>query len=336
MNKCATIISSHPFWRQPLGSGTLIRSRFEMLNSIFDNVYVIFITDTHTTCPLPGLTIKTNGSVTTQQIELIDKYLKNKSVIYAHFSYISNSEIAPQLSCLSGVEIHDVLHLRAKSFQHFNRIPPVIIDKDEEINHLRNFDFVFSINTDETKYLNDQGVGCMFLPPTIKYEKLPLKNTELQLGLIGSGALPNIDGLEQIIDKASFTMKLNISGALCTSKPAKKICCEKNILHGLVKDVKTHYSNCAISLAPLRFGAGLKIKVLESLSFSRPCIATQHALDGFPEGIDQVSIIENDFSKWNDELITRAQTIKSKVIQHYCEENFSLSKASSVIKNILK
>lgn len=336
MNKSASIIVSHPFWSQALGCGTLIRSRFNLLNSIFDRVYVIFITETQTTCPFPGLTIKTNGSVTDNQIELIEKFLKSKEIIYSHFSYISNSQIAPRLSCLSGVEIHDVLHLRAESFQNFNKIPTVIIDRDDEISNLKNFDFVFSINIKEAQYLNNQGVDCMFLPPTIEYKKLPLANNELQLGLIGSRALPNVDGLEQIIDNASFTKKLNISGALCTSEPAKKICDENKILHGVLKDVKTHYSNCAISLAPLRFGGGLKIKVLESLSFSRPCIATQHALDGFPEGIDQINVIEDDFSKWNDELITRAQIISSKNIQRYCEENFSLSKASSIINSIIR
>ena len=37
------LVTHHPFWVEPLGCGTLIRSRYELLKKICQNVYVLYI-----------------------------------------------------------------------------------------------------------------------------------------------------------------------------------------------------------------------------------------------------------------------------------------------------
>ena len=49
---------------------------------------------------------------------------------------------------------------------------------------------------------------------------------------------------------------------------------------GYVKELSEYFDNCRISVAPLRYGAGLKGKVGASLAYGLPCVATPMAIEG--------------------------------------------------------
>ncbi len=51
-------------------------------------------------------------------------------------------------------------------------------------------------------------------------------------------------------------------------------------VRGYVADIRDVFDNCRISVAPLRYGAGLKGKVISSLSFGVPVVATSVAVEG--------------------------------------------------------
>lgn len=42
-----------------------------------------------------------------------------------------------------------------------------------------------------------------------------------------------------------------------------------------------HYQEAAFSIVPLIDGAGTKIKVLESLAYTRTCVVTAHSISGY-------------------------------------------------------
>lgn len=50
---------------------------------------------------------------------------------------------------------------------------------------------------------------------------------------------------------------------------------------GFVKDLRQEYAACAFSVAPLFYGGGSNIKVLESLAFGRPCVVTPFVARGY-------------------------------------------------------
>jgi polysaccharide biosynthesis protein PslH len=56
-------------------------------------------------------------------------------------------------------------------------------------------------------------------------------------------------------------------------------------LLGPVRDVDDFYDRVAVTLAPIRLGGGMKVKVAESLLAGRPVIASAFAVDGFPPEI---------------------------------------------------
>ena len=334
MSACC-IVTTHPFWSEPLGCGTLMRSRYKLLQSLYETVYVIFVTETQRNCPLPGLTVHSVDALTPFQISSIVRFTEKNGVSYSHFSYIALSDVAQKLKCRTGVEIHDVLHVREQQFKAYGYSSTVSITLEEETNHLKRFDCIFSISIEETDYLQEIGLHCHYLPPTVAFQPTPYNSKTVQLGIIGSAAIPNIDGLEQLAKHSKFSCNLVISGALALSDSAKNMDTDRKTLKGIVANVIEHYEMCQISIAPIRFGAGLKIKVLESLSFGRPCISTSHAASGFPIGIDQVTVIQDEFSCWNDDAVAEAQKISQKRLRDYCLENFSTESARKAFQTAM-
>ena len=67
------------------------------------------------------------------------------------------------------------------------------------------------------------------------------------------------------------------------SKPPKEIldlAADDIIVTGYVSDISPYFHGCRLSVAPLRYGAGLKGKVVTSLSYGLPCVASSIAVEG--------------------------------------------------------
>jgi glycosyltransferase involved in cell wall biosynthesis len=52
------------------------------------------------------------------------------------------------------------------------------------------------------------------------------------------------------------------------------------IVHGFVEDLAPFMDGCRVSLAPLRYGAGVKGKVNMAMSYGLPVVATPAAVEG--------------------------------------------------------
>ena len=68
---------------------------------------------------------------------------------------------------------------------------------------------------------------------------------------------------------------------------------------GQVGDLAEYYSRIDASLAPIRLGGGVKVKIIEALMYERPVFASAYALEGFPPdlaaSIPVVSELEPSF-----------------------------------------
>lgn len=51
-------------------------------------------------------------------------------------------------------------------------------------------------------------------------------------------------------------------------------------VHGHVADLGTLLDGCRIGLAPLRYGAGVKGKINQSMAYGQPVVATPQAIEG--------------------------------------------------------
>ena len=336
-NKTICILCDHPFWLEPLGCGSLMRARYDFLRKHLGKVLVLFITPSDLQCPLEGGTLKLTGPFAQQQVDAITTFLKANAVDIAYFSYDQFGFVADKLDCFSMVEIHDVLHLRQAQFERFGYKAPHEVDKTTELASLARYDAVISLNLREVDYLKENGIGnAFYLPPNIGYISIKKKSEGLAAGIIGSMAVPNVDGIQHCFEYIQDIPNLIFAGPLCgmieTNYPARKTI----RMLGIVNDVADFYSLIDVALSPVRFGGGLKIKVFEALAYGKPVLSSTHGVDGFPSGIEAVVLVEDDFTKWNTALVKQAAEIKEDVIRQYFLDNFSENKCADIFKKIIQ
>jgi len=109
---------------------------------------------------------------------------------------------------------------------------------------------------------------------------------------------------------------------------------------GFVKDLEPLFADIRLSIAPLRYGAGIKGKIGTSLCYGVPCVATPIAIEGMgllagrnvligetpEEFADAVCSAYLNMDLWN------TLSIES---YHFAMENYSVSVISKSVKNLL-
>ncbi len=155
---------------------------------------------------------------------------------------------------------------------------------------------------------------------------------------------PNINAVQYLkkdiwplIHKSLPTAELHIYGAY----PSQKIMELHNAKQGFhvfgrTEDSKQVLENARVCLAPLRFGAGIKGKLLESMICGTPSVTTTIGAEGIPGAIDWPGItadypkeianaaiqLYNDKNLWNTKQQNGIQIINSRFSKTLFEENF--------------
>jgi glycosyltransferase involved in cell wall biosynthesis len=113
------------------------------------------------------------------------------------------------------------------------------------------------------------------------------------------------------------------------------------IVTGRVPDVAEYFDRCRVSVAPLRYGAGVKGKITQSLSYGVPVVATPVAVEGM-HLIDGESVLvasdAGDFARAVVRLYTD-ERLWAKVSANGLDnvkQNFSVDAARSVLERILQ
>ena len=100
-------------------------------------------------------------------------------------------------------------------------------------------------------------------------------------------------------------LKLNIYGNVVNK--IKTINNNQSILlHGFIEDIEKAFVDIDIMVNPVRFGAGLKIKNVESLAYGKPLITTLHGASGLENLIDRGLLVgeqPKDFLKQFSKLV---------------------------------
>ncbi|MDP8217113.1 MAG: glycosyltransferase, partial [Candidatus Theseobacter exili] len=63
-------------------------------------------------------------------------------------------------------------------------------------------------------------------------------------------------------------------------KEVRSLQCDNIIIKGHVPNLDSIFHHCRLSIAPLRYGAGIKGKVITSLSYGVPCVSTSIGIEG--------------------------------------------------------
>jgi glycosyltransferase involved in cell wall biosynthesis len=119
---------------------------------------------------------------------------------------------------------------------------------------------------------------------------------------------PNVDAMTYFCNDVYPLLKEKIAGVKTTiigsNPPAwlKKLRTEDFIVTDYVPDVAPYFSRCKLSIAPLRYGAGVKGKVLLSMSYGVPVVASSVAAEGIPVVAGRDILIGDNPDSFSDKV----------------------------------
>lgn len=175
----------------------------------------------------------------------------------------------------------------------------------------------------------------------------PIEKRRNLLFVGGFNHQPNEDGVLwfvkevwPLINEDIPDAKLYVVGSNPTEK-IKKLANNQIIVTGFVSDEElgSHYNNARVFVAPLRYGAGVKGKIIEALRYGVPIVTTPIGAEGIPE-VDQVL----DIVAASDPQLFAQKTLAfirndaiwykySEAGRRYIYDHFTVEKAQNIVKN---
>lgn len=189
--------------------------------------------------------------------------------------------------------------------------------KQIEFDIFNKVDVVYTAGTYEARVLkevlppkNIRAIPIFLYDKEVCHKKGPLNNRNTLIFVGGFQHNPNVDAvvwleselLPKLVSKRP-TVKIVVIG----SNPPSNIIQLQNenlIFTGFVSDdeLKAYYSKARVSLVPLRFGAGVKGKVIESLYEGVPVVTTSIGAEGIPD-IETAAAITDNADAFVDEVV---------------------------------
>jgi GT2 family glycosyltransferase/cytochrome c-type biogenesis protein CcmH/NrfG/glycosyltransferase involved in cell wall biosynthesis len=256
-------------------------------------------------------------------VSSIASYLENYGPLY-DVVYIARLECAekyidevrksaPQAKIIyDTVDLHYLREVReAKLKNNLELYENALITKSKELGLMEKADCTLVVSQAEKKLLeteNPQLKTIQFFPmPRDIYgaeRGFDCRKNILFIG--GFQHTPNVDAVLYFVQEIFplvkgqvKDMKFIIIGSNAPSL-VLELASEDVIITGHVPDISDYFNTCKLSIAPLRYGAGIKGKILTSFSYGLPVVATSIAAEGMgiQDGHDVlVADSVNDFAQ---------------------------------------
>ncbi len=188
--------------------------------------------------------------------------------------------------------------------------------KETEMYIMSNSDIVMSVSPDEKKIIDGElGKDKTFVTPIFFYRETdrPSFDSLEKNGLLfvgGYGHTPNVDAVRWLMDEVLPLVRArfpDIDVTLAGSHPTSWIkSLESEHVHvpGYMsdEDLDALYDRSLISIAPLRFGAGVKGKVVDAMHHGLPVVSTSIGTEGLP-GVEGCISPHDDAESFAAEII---------------------------------
>lgn len=204
------------------------------------------------------------------------------------------------------------------------------------------YTFILTNSVEDANYLRKNKVkNIEFFPPLIdkefyQFENLPKKDVITFVGKMDYS--PNPDAVlyflkeifPEIEENYKYPFEFRIIGAN-TPDWMFKLSNEKIKVLGEVKDVRPYLKESKVFVAPLRFGTGIKVKIIEAMALGVPVVTTSVGVQGMKVKNGYHLFIADkpkEFAKYVIELIEN-ETLRNKLTENakkYVFENFDPEK----------
>ena len=163
----------------------------------------------------------------------------------------------------------------------------------------------------------------------------------------GFSHTPNVDAvlffvrnIFPLVEKALPNVRFHVIGS-SVPDDINRLANLKILVHGFVQDAGQFFNECKISVAPLRFGAGIKGKINQSQSYGVPVVATSLAVEGMQLEPGESVLVADTPGKFA-EAIVRVYTNEalwdrlSRNGMKNLEEHFSINSARTGLERLFK
>ena len=115
---------------------------------------------------------------------------------------------------------------------------------------------------------------------------------------------------------------------------------EHVVVHGFVEDILPYMDGCRVSVAPLRYGAGVKGKVNMAMSYGLPVVATPIAVEGMHVATGTDVLVADEAAAFAAEVVRlyRDEALWATLSAHglaNVERHFSFAAARAAVRRIL-
>lgn len=230
------------------------------------------------------------------------KMTANRHYDFILINYVFWASLADNVSgdVKKVIELHDfiTLNLYLKNKQEKFRFGPMF---EEEIHLISKFHYALSIS-EEMLFLSPFCPKTKFVNAPISFQQKDSTNNKYDYDLlfVGSDNPFNREGIAWFVEKVYPLLPSNLSIAV-----VGKICNflkENNDIVRIpyISDLDEIYHKTKLSFCPLKGGTGLKVKVIEALSYGKPVVTTSWGLSGVVHKNNNGCIIadhEEDFAE---------------------------------------
>jgi len=259
-----------------------------------------------------------------KQFSQIQKYLSEISYVWISRPDM-NQIYGPRIKQLNNnikwiydtVDLHFIREERAKKIES---TASLVIDsdieklKEKELGIASLADYTITVTDVEKVILENLGISKVYTVPNVHPQNLaqnglPFRNRH---GIVFIGSYlhqPNIDAVVWLINEIMpivWHTHPNLHVALLGSNPTQDVidlASNRVSIPGFIEDVSPYFLNSRIFVAPLRFGAGMKGKIGQSLEFGLPVVSTDIGVEGMYLVDEQHCLVANDAQAFADKII---------------------------------
>ena len=174
----------------------------------------------------------------------------------------------------------------------------------EELTVALKSDYTLVVGSEEKTCLEEHagGIDARVIPTIHSVQPLS-KPFQERTGILFIGGFdhrPNVDAVEYFTGSIFSGLRRTLPGLkfyVVGSNPPdeiRRLACSDIIVTGYQADVSHYFRDCRLSVAPNRFGAGVKGKVTMSLAYGLPTVVTPIAAEGLHLVDGENSLIADD------------------------------------------
>ena len=292
-------------------------------------------------------------------VETVEQYAASSVLVLLYRAPVASQVIAqirksaPNAKIVfDTVDLHFLRHENEAALLGARDSRPVMAQaKRAELNVIRDSDCTIVVGTHELELLGDlmPDARCKHIPILREIPGRGAMPWQLRTDVMFIGGYehpPNVDAaiflvevIWPLVRQRGTTFRLILAGSKMPERVAK-LAADDIVIAGHVRDLEQQMNTLRLTVAPVRYGAGVKGKVISSLCHGVPCVATVAAAAGTNLVDGEDIVIADDPVDFADAVValyddrSRWERISEQGLAS-CRQNYSVPAVTTLLTELL-